>query len=266
MRDADCVRFLQWALPRLGFRWAGFRRVRRQVCRRLRGRLRELGLADLTAYRELLECDAGEWDRLAPLCRVTISRFYRDREVFRALGEVVLPELARATGGRLEAWSAGCGAGEEAYSLALAARRGAGLEAADLRIVGTDWDPRQLERARRAVYPASSLRDLPDGWRDAFEPAGEEGWRLRPGERRGVVFVEADLRRRAPEGWFDLVLCRNSAFTYFDARLQRQVLERIRSRLRPGGALAIGSHEELPGDGPGLTPWPRVRGLFRRQG
>jgi hypothetical protein len=32
--DAECVVFLQWALPRLGLRWQGFRKVRRQVCRR----------------------------------------------------------------------------------------------------------------------------------------------------------------------------------------------------------------------------------------
>jgi hypothetical protein len=42
-RDAE-VEFLQWALPRLGLRWAGFRRVRRQVCRRLRRRVEALGL------------------------------------------------------------------------------------------------------------------------------------------------------------------------------------------------------------------------------
>jgi len=32
MKDADCIDFLEWALPRLGMRWAGFRRVRGQVC------------------------------------------------------------------------------------------------------------------------------------------------------------------------------------------------------------------------------------------
>lgn len=44
MKDSDCVAFLRWTLPRLGLEWRGFRKVRRQVCRRLSGRLRELGL------------------------------------------------------------------------------------------------------------------------------------------------------------------------------------------------------------------------------
>lgn len=55
MTDAECVAFLQWALPRLHLRWAGFRRVRRQVCRRIDRRRAALGLANTAAYRGLLE-------------------------------------------------------------------------------------------------------------------------------------------------------------------------------------------------------------------
>ena len=45
MGDADCVAFLQEALPRLGLRWPGFRKVHRQVCKRLRRRMKELSPA-----------------------------------------------------------------------------------------------------------------------------------------------------------------------------------------------------------------------------
>ncbi|MFP3941442.1 MAG: CheR family methyltransferase, partial [Thermoanaerobaculia bacterium] len=120
MRDDDCVRFLQWALPRLGMRWSGFRKVRRQVCRRITRRMGELGLRSLREYRERLEAEPGEWRELDRLCRVTISRFWRDRGTFRTLEETVLPALAGAaleTGNAtLEAWSCGCASGEEAYT------------------------------------------------------------------------------------------------------------------------------------------------------
>lgn len=33
--------------------------------------------------------------------------------------------------------------------------------------------------------------------------------------RQGVAFALADLRTAAPPGPFDVILCRNSAFTYF---------------------------------------------------
>src|SRR5829696_1699637 len=46
--------FLQWALPRLGLRWVGLRKVRRQVCRRITRRLDAFRLPDLGAYRDYL--------------------------------------------------------------------------------------------------------------------------------------------------------------------------------------------------------------------
>ena len=60
----DCVGFLQWALPRLGRRWAGYRKVRRQVCRRVRGRIEELGVGGFDGYCAYLEERAEEWDVL----------------------------------------------------------------------------------------------------------------------------------------------------------------------------------------------------------
>ena len=44
------MEFLQWALPQVGLRWAGFRKPRRQVIRRLHARVAELGLNGLDAY------------------------------------------------------------------------------------------------------------------------------------------------------------------------------------------------------------------------
>ena len=94
MDDRDCTSFLQWALAQCDFRWAGFRKVRRQVCKRLSRRIRELGLADFTAYRRRLEADPAEWTAFDSCCVVTISRFYRDRSVYEILRERVLPEIA----------------------------------------------------------------------------------------------------------------------------------------------------------------------------
>jgi hypothetical protein len=91
MTDANCVAFLQWALPRLGRRWAGYRKVRRQVCRRVSRRMGELGLGSFAEYRSHLEREPDEWPRLDALTNITISRFYRDRAVYDFLvGALVL--------------------------------------------------------------------------------------------------------------------------------------------------------------------------------
>jgi chemotaxis protein methyltransferase CheR len=119
--DAEYVSFLQWALPRMNLRWAGFRKVRRQVCKRLKRRIGDLGFRGLAEYRSHLEQNPEEWRRLDEFCRITISRFYRDRGVFQTLEDRVLPELAEeaktARRSSIRVWSAGCASGEEVYTL-----------------------------------------------------------------------------------------------------------------------------------------------------
>ena len=95
MKDESCICFLQWALPYLHMHWPGFKKVRGQVCKRLSRRLDELELADLKRYRMYLEDNPLEWHILDSLCRITISRFYRDKGVYDSLRSHVLPELIK---------------------------------------------------------------------------------------------------------------------------------------------------------------------------
>jgi chemotaxis protein methyltransferase CheR len=248
--DSECVDFLQWALPRLGLRWQGFRKVRRQVCRRVSRRIAELGLGEADAYRLYLERNAQEWDALAGLCRVTISRFWRDRAVFESLRDVVLPALGPA----VYAWSAGCASGEEPYSVVLAAADAR----VEIHVVATDVDPALLERARRACYPESSVRDLPANLRAR---AFEHGC-LRPEYREPVDLLRHDVRDGAPGGPFDLTLCRNLVFTYYADELQLEIGRHLMRSLRPGGALAVGAHEAVPDALGEVAPWPGARGVY----
>jgi chemotaxis protein methyltransferase CheR len=256
--DADCVAFLQWALPRLGLRWWGFRRVRKTPCKRIKRRMTALGLSDVAAYRAFVERHPAEWALLDALCRLPISRFFRDRAVFQRLGDEVLPELAARATGRgareLRCWSAGCASGEEPYSLTILWQMRVQAAFPDLRfrMLATDADRGLLERAGRACYHAGSLKELPAAWRACFVESGP--WCcLREPYRAGVELLEQDIREEMPDGPFDLVLCRNLVFTYFDETLSQLILHRIAERILPGGALVIGSHESLP-DGV-VLPW-----------
>jgi len=263
MTDAEGIAFLQWAAPRLHLRWPGFRRVRRQVIRRIDRRRAALGLADVAAYRALLEAQPDEWRVLDELCWVTISRFGRDRAVWAELAGDVLPRLAREArlAGRpsVRAWSAGCGAGEEPFTLAIAwelavAPHWPGIA---LDVLATDLHEGQLGRAAEARYPAGTLRELPEAWREAaFDHAADHA-QLRARFRAPVRFARHDVRAPPPEGPFDLVLCRNLAFTYFDELAQRQVAASLRDALRPGGVLVVGVHERLPDGVAGFVPSSR---------
>ena len=271
MSDAACVAFLQWALPRIGLRWAGFRRVRGQVCKRVKRRLKELELGGFADYRLCLEQDPLEWQRLDELCRVTISRFSRDWGVFERLRAGVLPELAQRaeTEGRssLRCWSAGCASGEEVYTLRIIwdLTAASHFPSLDIAIIGTDTDEVMLSRARAGLYRTSSLRELPAAFiSQAFERRCEL-WTVREHHRRGVTFLKQDLRHQAPAGPFDLVLCRNLPFTYFAADLQRSVLARIKAALTPGGYLIIGAREKLPDKTTAFECDPVARQIYWRR-
>lgn len=281
MTDRECVAFLQWALPRLRMRWPGYRKVRRQVCKRVSRRMAELAVADAEEYRTFLQEHPQEWDRVDSFCRITISRFFRDREVFHTLRDEILPALAEAAlaEGRLElrCWSAGCGSGEEPYTLNLLWRLPADgslscrLDRISLLITATDSDPTVLERARSAVYPRGPLKEVPESWLPLAFDNSKDDFVLRSPFKEGVRFQELDVRREAPEGALDLILCRNLVFTYFEESLQVEILHRFLDRLRHGGCLVTGGHERLPaGEWPlrrlssGLPIYLREDGLEQR--
>lgn len=271
MTDDDCIVFLQWALPLLGRRWAGYRKVRGLVRKRLGRRLRALALPDLAAYRRWLTTRPDEWQALDALLDIPLSRFFRDRSVYESLARDVLPALAHgaSASGRstLACWSAGCAAGEEPYTLVIIwrLRLQQAFRGLSLVVVATDRSAELLERARSACYASSSLRELPSALRlDAFEPHGRL-WRLRP-EYRAVEFHRQDLREAMPDGPFDLILCRNVLATYYAPDTQRELFARIATRLRPGGALVLGVHESLPEGIGGLVPWSGARTVLRKAG
>lgn len=271
VKDPECVRFLQWALPRLRMSWPGYRKVRRQVCKRITRRLHALGLAGMAHYREYLETTPEEWSTLDSLCRVTISRFYRDRIAFDHLFDVVLPcltEQVRVRGANhLDAWSIGCASGEEPYTLAIGLILRADTVPAQppFTIIASDADLGMLARAQAACYDWSSVKALPRDWlRAAFDRA-DHGYCLRSRYRERVRFLHQDIRTALPGRHFDMVLCRNLVFTYFDAELQSAILEKLLVRLRPGGALIIGKHESLPARGRALAAWFPKLGTYRRE-
>jgi chemotaxis protein methyltransferase CheR len=271
MTDRECVELLQWAAPRLRLRWEGFRRVRGQVCKRIGRRVKALGLEGAAAYRSRLEADEAEWAVLDSLCRVTISRFYRDHGVFDVLREELLPALLREARARGESvfrvWSAGCASGEEPYTVAVLFRLGLAPAFPELRLelLATDADDALLGRARRGCYPPGTLRELPPEWAArAFTVTAEGEQCLVPELREDITFRCADLRSEVPAGPFHLVLCRNVAFTYFAPPLQREVLARLLERLVPGGLLVIGAHESLPEGSTELERAAGARPIFRK--
>ena len=271
MSDTDCTAFLQWALPQANLRWAGFRKVRRQVCKRLKRRMDDLRLADFASYRVRLETDPAEWAVFDECCHITISRFFRDRGVFEILRRRVLPDIAaraRREGRDARIWSAGCASGEEPYTLRILwdLEVASSFPSVSLSIIATEIDKAMLARAQEGCFEATSLHELPAHLvGQAFDQIGAR-FCIKAPHRQGIEFLCQDLRTEMPAPAFDLILCRYVAFTYFAAPLQRSVLYRIVDRLLPDGYIVIGGHEKLPDGGAALLPLPGAPQIFTNRG
>jgi chemotaxis protein methyltransferase CheR len=229
----------------------GFRKVRAQVCKRLSRRLKALELSGIDAYRTYLAEHREEWDHLDSLCRISISRFYRDRSIFEYVETHALPELAdqieTLREHRFGVWCIGCAAGEEVYTLRLlweSARHH--FPEIDFSILGTDVDAHQIERARIACYPESAVRELPGRFRQTAFAWKDHELCLFAQFRNCVEFRIQDIRREVPNEMFYLIFCRNVAFTYFGEEDQVLVTKAIQRSLLPGGLLVLGKHEQLP--------------------
>ena len=215
-----------------------------------------------------LKRDPHEWAVLDGFCRITSSRFYRDRNVFRILGERILPLLAQEAAKAkrdIACWSAGCASGEEVYTLRILWD----LTLAEthpevtLALLGTDVDETVLGRASAGCYQTGSVKEMPSDWIDrCFESHGDLLY-VKPRHCQGVSFLLQDIRRDMPEGPFDLILCRNLVLTYFEPALQAQVMHNLAARLRCDGYLVIGAHEALPAGMVDFQPLPGCRQILQ---
>ena len=253
MKDPDCVSFLQQILPQLHLRWSGFRRVRRQVCRRLKNHFLKLGLENFASYRTYLFDHPEEWSVVDACCRITISRFYRDAIVFEQLCQA-MPTLMQLGQERRDSsiccWCAGCASGEEVYTLKLIEhfRLSSQKLFLPLHILATDIDEYLLSRARRGCYPQGTLKELPQLWIDQAFDLNQQ-YCLKSVFQEGIQFESSDIRKQMPDGLFHLILCRNLVFTYFEPILQQEILQGLLHRLVSKGILVIGKKESLPIEG-----------------
>jgi chemotaxis protein methyltransferase CheR len=212
------------------------------------------GAPDAGALYELLlgrahSCDP--LDALISALNVSETHFFRDAGQIQALEQRILPELIsrRRPERRLRLWSAGCSTGEEAYTLSILVERLLpDLAQWDVLILATDINGRSLERARRGVYGAWSLRGMSPLVARSYLNRRGDRFEVAPRIRAMVTFARLNLAEDVYPSLatntqaMDLVLCRN-VLVYFDAEGGRAVVGRLRDALGDGGWLLVSQVE-----------------------
>jgi chemotaxis methyl-accepting protein methylase len=249
--------------------WSGYRKVRRGVKKRIFRHMQQLDCRHVADYLDRLKSDRQCRIRCEQLLTVSISRFFRDRQLWETLESKLLPEMAARFTKRLTVWSAGCASGEEAYSVKILWTRLKGSQKMlpDLYLVATDTNPEILDRARLGVYPASSLREVPPEWIAAHFTLLKKGksYQIKPVLQRGIIWMQHDLLARPPQVSFNIIFLRNNLLTYYRESIQQEALREILKQLSHPGLLIVGSREHCPPDTGELLRHPEAGGVFWQQ-
>lgn len=218
--------------------------------------VRELGFEDAAACAAWLVSTVltpAQVRVLASHLTVGETYFFRERNAYDAFVDGMLPDIVRARRGRsqrLRIWSAGCCTGEEPYSLAMALHQ-ALPDPSDweIKILGTDINPRFLEKAAAGVYGDWSFRGESSGIRERFFRRTADGrYAVVPEIKRLVTFAPLNLMEdvypspATDTQAMDMIFCRN-VLMYFAAASTKKVIRKMHDALIPGGWLTVSPSE-----------------------
>jgi two-component system CheB/CheR fusion protein len=228
-----------------------FSRYKRStVLRRIAKRMQLNYVEDLPNYLERLRERPDEVRALADDLLITVTHFFRDRDVFERLQREEIPRLFKRKGAQdtIRVWSVGCATGEEAYSLAMLLTEAAGVQDAgpQVQVFASDLHSRSLERAREGIYSGDIESDVSPERLKRFFQRENGGFRIRKEIRDLVVFAPHNLLADPPFSRMDIIACRN-LLIYLERDVQRDVIELFHYALNPEGTLLLGSAESMDG-------------------
>ena len=117
----------------------------------------------------------------------------------------------------------------------------------DTKLLATDISTRALMQAMAGVYTAEQLTNLPDQWKKHFftPVAGGSQYAVKEELKKEILFRQFNLMEPFPfKNNMPTVFLRN-VMIYFDAKTQRDLVQKVYDCLIPGGYLFIGTTETL---------------------
>lgn len=253
LADGDYLRLKTLIIDTTGMEFYRDKDV--DLARILSERMAEVGASGCGAYYDLLTAlgrGPAEMDALIAELTIGETYFFRHKEQFDALRELILPQVIERNRfvRRLRIWSAGCATGPEPYSVAILLERefGARIAGWHVTVMGTDINQKFLARAREGRYDSWAFRSVPDSLRDScFDRVGNQ-WQIRPQFKRHVRFQYHNLIKSPfPSladniAGFDVIICRN-VIIYFSPATVEELVPCFYDSLTEGGWLIMGHAE-----------------------
>jgi two-component system CheB/CheR fusion protein len=248
-----------------------FRSYRKgMLLRRVQRRMGLSRIERLADYAKLLRDRPEELKLLSQDLLISVTNFFRDREMYRVLEEQVVPGLLqeKIADTPLRVWVPGCATGEEAYSIAMLflEQMAEAQKTCPLQIFATDIDESALAFARRGVYTASELAEVSSERASRFfVKLDDHTYQVNKPLRDSVLFASQNILRDAPFSKLDLISCRN-LLIYLEPEVQQKVVLLLHFALREGGFLALGPSETVGREIDLFEPVSKKWRIYRRRG
>lgn len=189
------------------------------------------------------------------------TSFFRDMRPFNTLRDTLVPHLVKDRGRHkhLRIWSAGCGTGQETYSIAMALKDiESKLKGWKIEILGTDISSQAIRKAGAGDYTQFEVqRGLPVAHLIRHFQEMDDVWHLHDNIRNLVSFEQFNLLEPMDDlGLFDIIFCRN-VLGNFENDTRAQIVERLAGQLDENGFLLLGDSESLDGL---TTPFQKLDG------
>ncbi len=218
------------------------------IHRRIIRRMALNRLKTLEEYLNLLRENKAEVDALYQDLLITVTDFFRDPLLYKALSTVILPDLlkSRKATDALRIWIPGCATGEEAFSFAITMLEYLGEKAitTSIQIFATDLNERAIEKARSGIYNKSAVQNVSPQRLRRFFVKSNSHYQVVKVIRDMCIFAPHNLLKDPPFSRMDVISCQN-LLIYLESGPQSRIMHSFHYALKPTGYLLLGKSETI---------------------
>jgi chemotaxis protein methyltransferase CheR len=216
--------------------------------KRVQAFMKQEEIPDLGTFGDRIVTTPEIMQRFLMTMSVNPAPMFKDGELYASLRRDILPVLR--TYPFIRIWHAGCGSGQEVYSMAILLAEEGLYERC--RIYATDMDETSLRKARDGIFSLQAMRKYAQNYALAggkgnfsdYYTAKYNSAIINSELRKNIVFGQHNLVSDGSFNEFQVILCRN-VLSFFNERLQERVLGLLHGSLGMFGYLGLGPKETV---------------------
>ena len=215
----------------------------RQMKRRIDTLIDKLGFDGYESFVNGIQKDAKLYDTFINYLTINVSEFFRNKEQWKILNDIVYPYLFETFSKKPVIWSAACSTGEEPYSLVMSLSKFIPLS--NIHIIATDIDKQVLEKAKAGIYTEKSIQTIPDEFvAKYFTKIDSFSYQINDEIKKCVEFKQHNLLKDPYPQNCDMIVCRN-VLIYFTEEAKKDIFIKFNESLKKDGVLFVGSTEQI---------------------